>query len=322
MNLNRSDFEEFIEKLSRASLDEIIEAVASDADLRGYLAATAGNLRNQADVDRWNADPSNWVKGEDHDFYHFWESTQYLKDWSWKDAEKFDTLCDRKAIAYWAPILLKALVQRMKSVHSQSVQRELDGYAKELEKRKKAERLAEFIRRIPPKYRSASIHDFTREGWKHVIEDIRNGGSYLIFGGNGIGKTHLAYALAMSFLENGKNCEMRRLFPLLQAVSAFVQISKMSPADVIDHGLVKTVPSLIIDECDKVSQQDTAFRNFSYLIDRRYEEQLQTILFCNARSRDELEAKLGSSLCDRFQDRGWNANIADFTAAQSRRGAS
>ena len=321
MNLNRSDFEEFIEKLSRASLDEIIEAVAGDADLRGYLAATAGNLRNQADVDRWNADPSNWVKGEDHDFYHFWESTQYLKDWSWKDAEKFDTLCDRKAIAYWAPIILKALVQRMKSVHSQSVQRELDGYAKELEKQKKANRLSEFMGSIPAEFRGADVNDWPSQGARKLVESILAGGSALIWGGRGIGKTRLSYALLTKMLTDGKRAERHFTAAYASSFLSIAAAKKSTVYDVIDSYGLQENEALFLDEGDKMTN-DTQREVINYLIDRRYENHLQTVMLCNAVDDADLEAKLTTSIISRFSSRKWKSCVLHLEGEDRRATAS
>ena len=318
--LDRPDFDEYIERLSTAPIEEIVETVANDIDLRGYLSACAGTYANEADTDKWNYDHGSY-SGKDWDFLHFWETSQFLVGWTWKDMVKFEEEVDRKSIAYWAPKILRCLVQRMKSAHSQQVKKELEQHHEELEKKRRADQLSEFMSRVPKLYRNASIHDFSSKAWQDVIKGVDEGHSYLIYGGNGIGKTHFGYAVSIKIFEEGGTCEFRKLSTLLLGISALAQGSRMSTMDIIDMGLVRSKPILIIDECDKIDQKDTAFRNFSYLIDRRYEEQLQTILLCNADNADDLRAKLGSSICDRFTSKKWKADVVDFCGAKSRREA-
>lgn len=319
MNLNRADFDEYIHELSVSPVEKIIEEVSGDADLRGYLAATAGNIRNESGYDKWNYQQP--IPDEDCDFCHFWETSQALRDWGWKDHMRFAEENDRKSIAYWAPVILRALDQRMRSRHSQCLKKQLDEVQKETEERAKKEELADFIRRTPRLYHNASVHDFTAPAWKKIVHGAESGSSYLIYGGNGIGKTHFGYAFTMKMLADGKKCDFHRLPNMLLAISTMASKGSASAFDLIDSFMLHSKPVLILDECDKISQQDTAFRNFSYLIDRRYEESLQTILLCNARSEDELNAKLGSSLCDRFLSKKWGAEIVNLTKAQSRREA-
>ena len=94
----------------------------------------------------------------------------------------------------------------------------------------------------------------------------------------------------------------------------------VSATDAINEVLMRNLPVLIIDEADKVEMQGVPFRNLSYLINRRYEEQLQTVLFCNAVDIEELKSKFGGSIIDRFRANTWPAEIIDFTGARSHRG--
>lgn len=314
MDLNRPDFDEYIHNLMLSPLDKVIDEVAGDADLRGYLATCAGNYRNNGRFDR-NAVS---MQKDGVDFAFFWENTQVFKDWTWKDCVAFYEENDRKSIAFWAPLILKALDQRMRSVHSQRIKEQLDKEASEQEARRKKAIAESFEKSIPSSYINASIDDF-KGPWQTIIEGIDNGRSYLIFGGNGIGKTHFSYAIGRKLASNGKSCTRMRLSSILQKVSKEVTSSRLTAEEYIDIEFVHYCDFLIIDECDKVEQKDTAFRNFTYLIDRRCEELKQTLVLCNAVDEQELQSRIGPSVYDRFCSRKWKAEVVDFTEAKSKR---
>lgn len=311
------DFDEFIHELCRKPIEEIVDEVAEDYTLRSYLASCAENYRNGADFDRYNYE--NREPGHDWDWCHFWETTQFLTGWTWRDREEFETEADRTSIAFWAPKILRALSQRMNSQHARDVQEEIDRKEDELKKKEDEKRAELFSRNIPEQFKDASL-DKLSAGFRQLAERVENGHSYLIYSAPGAGKTFFSYALAADFIRKGKNCSREKLFQLLQRISKEAMNSRYTADEIIDMDYVKSCDLLILDECDKVEQKDTAFRNFSYLIDRRCEELMPTIILCNAADGDDLAAKLGSSVCDRFRSKKWKAHIINGTPSESRRG--
>lgn len=316
MDLNRPDFDEYIHELAKKPIEEIVEEVAGDPDLRNYLATCAGNYRNESGFDY--SSYRNSSLNPELDINRYWENTQVLKDWDFKDYMEFDEEVNRKTIAYWTPYILRALIQRMDSAHAARVQKKLDQEAADRAKRAKDENIARFLGSVPAIHKGASIDDFTG-AWKSIIEGFNDGCSFLIFGGNGIGKSRLSYAFGMKLVNDGKNFLISELFPLLQKISKEASTSKYTAEEIIQMDYVNGCDVLIIDECDKVSQQDTSFRNFTFLINKRYEALKQTVLFCNAATAEEVESKLGSSVTDRFCSKKWKAEIADFSGARSKR---
>ena len=314
-NLNRKDFEDFIKNLSTSPVEKIVDVVADDDELREYLATTAGNIRNGADFDQFNSGNREAT----FDYKDFWATSQYLVDWTWKDYKQFFSDCDRKSIAHWAPYILQALVQRMTSSHAKKVQTEIDRLDAMRQKRETAARFARFYATVPPTFRSASVSDFKSKVWLSIVEGVKKGRSYLLYGGNGIGKTHFSYAMAMHFLQEEKPCNRMELGTALSLISTLSQSQRTAMEKVVDNVFTKSCQLLILDEVDKTVVVPTNYRTLFYLVNKRYEWQLQTVLLCNADTEDEMNKLLGSSICDRFRADSWKAEIVDLTAATSRR---
>lgn len=311
-NLSRKDFEDFIKDLSTSPVEKIVDVVADDDELREYLATTAGNIRNGADFDQFNSGN----KAATFDYKDFWATSQYLVDWTWKDYKQFFSDCDRKSIAHWAPYILQALVQRMTSSHAKKVQTEIDRLDAMRQKRETAARFARFYATVPPTFRSASVEALPK-AWRDLAEGIRKGRSYLVFGNRGCGKTFFGYAVAMRLLQEEKPCSRMEIGSALSLVTTITQNQKITLEKVVDNVFTKSCQTLILDGIDQEVVTPSSHRMLSYLINRRYEWQLQTVLLCHALSQKEVSELLGSSICDRFRADTWKAEIVDFSKMKS-----
>ena len=259
------DIEEFFEWFEHLSVEEMVNLVVEDENLRGYLGYTCA-----------------------HDYAHRLDDPKLPKaifsdfhDWNWMTAEKYVEDVDRKTIGIWTPTITHALCYLLRQPVSREdrkkEQEAREKALKEKEDKEWSERLARFHERVPKIFRNASIHDFTG-AWKAVVDKALNGTSMILYGKNGIGKTRFGWALGMHFLEERKYCFFQTLQELSDGINAWVLKRGISATDAINEVLTKNLPVLIIDEADKVEMQGVPFRNFSYLINRRYEEELQTIL--------------------------------------------
>ena len=315
--LDRPDFDEYIHEMCSWPIERIVDEVADDEDLRGYLATCAGNYRNQLDWDEYN-----WKHRDESkvspDICYFYETARFLKDWNWMISEKFSEEADRKTIAEWAPSILRALDQRMQSQHSQNVKKRLEKENEEREKKAQKERLEKFANKIPVDFQGASAEKLS-DKWQKILGNVMLGHSFLIYSAPGAGKTFFGYSLGFEVLRKGKTFVMTRLFKLMQQISNSAMQSRYSADEIIDMDYVKSCDVLVIDEADKITMADTAFRNFSYLIDRRCEEHLVTIVLCNAADTNDIVQKLGPSICDRFQSKKWKAHILKIDVEQSMR---
>ena len=301
------DIEEFFNWFAHLGIEEMVNLVVEDETLRGYLGHVCA-----------------------HDYAHRLDDPTLpktlfapFKEWNWITAEKYVDDIDRKTIGIWTPTITHALCYMLRQPISQEArkkeQEERDRILKEKEDREWSERLARFYDRVPRIFQNASISDFTGP-WNEVVSKILKGESMILFGGQGIGKTRLGWALGMHFLQDRKYCFFQTLQELNDGINKWVLQKSISASDAINEVLMKNLPVLIIDEADKVELSGVPFRNLNYLINRRYEEQLQTLLFCNSSGIDELRTKFGDSVVDRFRAKTWPAEIIDFTGAKSHRG--
>lgn len=301
------DIEEFFDWFEHLGIEEMVNLVAEDENLRGYLGYTCA-----------------------HDYAHRLDDPKLPKpifdcfrEWNWQLAEKYVEEADRNTIGIWTPKIAHALCWFLKqpvSVEARKKEREaIEKLQKEKEDSEWAERLTRFYERVPKLFKNASVRDFTGP-WKAVVDKAISGTSMILYGKNGIGKTRFGWAVGMHFLQERKYCFFQTFQELNDGINKWVTQRGISATDAINEVLMKNLPVLIIDEADKVEMQGVPFRNFSYLINRRYEEQLQTILLCNANDMEELKTKFGGSIIDRFRSNTWPAEILDLTAAKSHRG--
>lgn len=232
------------------------------------------------------------------------------------------------ALDYWAEKLIGALEWMASSEPASNARQDLKDEFKAFENEKRIrkelefrEGLISFYASIPALYRNASISDFG-EG-SRLIGAFLSGTSAIIYGGNGIGKTHLAWALTKHWRETEKDLDRVAVFSTFDVfcsiISAMSARQYRAGVDVAEEMFVRKCSHLILDECDKTDMADSAFRNFSHVIGRRYEEGLQTILICNAVDEADARKKVGDSVFSRFRSKSWNAEIIELTGEDKRK---
>ena len=179
-------------------------------------------------------------------------------------------------------------------------------------------KLSTLIERIPKIFKFKGIPELGdfQDGTSAVSNLIRSGASLLIFGENGVGKSHLAWASNVYFTRQHKAVLQ---FDMFELKSMFTSMS-MSEGDMsrmILERLVDDCDVLIIDEVEKISMTDALYQSFSYLINKRYERLKQTILLGNG-TYESMEGLLGKSITSRFHSDKWNARICKFTGKDRR----
>ena len=158
-------------------------------------------------------------------------------------------------------------------------------------------KLASFIESIPIRYRDSDLgRDFPAD----FLSCLRNGHSGLILGGNGIGKTRMAWALAIYWKR--ENPEIT-----IQVVKGAELLSEVKAADgdwyqYIRHHFGNS-KHLIIDEVDKIRGSETDWMLLTYLIDHRYEWKRQTIVIGTCH-KDEAIRLIGQSSYSRLSEDG------------------
>lgn len=165
-------------------------------------------------------------------------------------------------------------------------------YNDEFERIEQESRVAAFMRSIPPLFRNAEISDFT-EGFQPKIQQLLEGHSALILGDNGLGKTHLAWALLKEHRRNGRTVYYGKaqllLFEIKRQDNPYTYIDKD-----LDHDC------LVIDEIDKIFESKADFIYINYLVDHRYEWGKQTVMLGNG-TREQFITSLGQSIYSRLR---------------------
>lgn len=303
MDLEGDDFLAEVRWLSELPLGDLVSEVKGNEALRGYLGETcAQSYRKDA---AWYADSKDVEPCfRCHDF----------RDWDNEQLRMFVEEKHEGIIGQWAPIIVKTLLARMMQPseveYRKKLAREADIAKQHEMKLRRDKDWQEFLHIVPRLYRNASVKDFSDGARKSIITPILETGlSCILYGGNGVGKTHLAWALFREFRYEGTTSWLSTLSALLSDISTKAITYKRSAIDIIEASMVRQLQVLLIDECDKTDIEGSAFKNFSHLINRRYEEGLQTVLLCNAIDKEELKRKLGDSIVSRFSSDAWVAKV-------------
>ena len=111
----------------------------------------------------------------------------------------------------------------------------------------------------------------------------------LILGGRaGTGKTHLAVAIAIYAMKQGRQAVFRLVSELLDELRG-ANVDDGDKYLSLMHSL-KEVPCLILDDLSKERTTKAASDYLYQIIDYRYRRELQTIITTNAQSIEELES--------------------------------
>ena len=187
---------------------------------------------------------------------------------------------------------------------------------KELEAARKAERIKKrinlFLETVPLRFKNATFDTFscTSEKQKSVVEFLKQGTSAVIYGSNGVGKTHLAFASCFHQVSLGKTAKYILAFDFFNALrKSFSDYT----TDRIMHEY-EGVEYLVIDEIDKTYGSQMEFTYLYSLINNRYNDMLPTVLITNAKP-DEFAAIVGQSALDRVASEG---KIIDLTGENYR----
>ena len=112
----------------------------------------------------------------------------------------------------------------------------------------------------------------------------REGLWLVLAGSRGAGKSHLATALALEVMRNGKQARFRMVSEMLDDLRA-------GNADGGYHeqmAWLKEVPCLVLDDLGKERGTAAGMEYLHQIVDARYREQRQTVITTNALTREEL----------------------------------
>lgn len=171
---------------------------------------------------------------------------------------------------------------------------ELEAEKAKMKEYQDRERWENLMAQIPPIYKEASINDFGK-GIQPKIQQMLDGSSALILGENGLGKTHLSWAILKELTKKGKRVKYVKAQLLLYEI-------KKHQDNIYDfiQGMYGKLDCLVIDEIDKIFESKADFIYLNYLIDYRYEWARQTIVMGNGDKGRFIES-LGQSIYSRLR---------------------
>lgn len=148
---------------------------------------------------------------------------------------------------------------------------------------------------IPTKYVDASLDDFPNAFDKY--EHIAGGGSMLMLGSTGVGKTRFIWAVAKQLVDNTGDSDQVKVITLQEMLAKV----RSSPGDWTEEVLRRYGQCiwLFVDECDKVNGNENDYIIASALVNKRYEWGLSTVFAGNG-DRDSIIAKLGEPVVSRL----------------------
>lgn len=134
-------------------------------------------------------------------------------------------------------------------------------------------------------YQRSESGDETRKAMIEAVNASKNGTCLIIAGKPGTGKTHLATAIAIQAMTQGKQA----IFRLVSAMLDEIQSTINGKGDY--DGLMKqfkNAPCLVLDDLGHENMTEARASYLHQIIDYRYSEKLQTIITTNARTPEEL----------------------------------
>ena len=172
------------------------------------------------------------------------------------------------------------------------------------------------------KYQGGDSGSETELAKLEAVRASEAGTNLILAGSPGTGKTHLAVAIAIKAMEEGK----RALFRLVSAMLDEIQAAIRDSGDY--DGLMrdfKTVPCLVLDDLGHENMTAARASYLHQIIDYRYAHKLQTIVTTNAKSVSELcewdKEEYVKPIVSRLLERGSWVTVSNAEDYRKKRGA-
>lgn len=154
-----------------------------------------------------------------------------------------------------------------------------------------------FIATVPERYQGASLSDFN-EG-ATVVQHILDGGSCLLTGPTGCGKTRMLYAVCKHLCRNYDPYEV--VMDTLPGLIAKIH-ENSGASDWLEYASEKYgkhTKVLVIDEFDKCKGSDSDYEILNHIVNERYSNMLQTIV-CGNGDIEKAKNILGDAVVSRL----------------------
>jgi DNA replication protein DnaC len=169
---------------------------------------------------------------------------------------------------------------------------------------------------IPKRYEECTIENFepVTKAHRHAVAEVgiyveqfpKNHEGFLIYGGTGVGKTHLAIGLMKKIAEKGYSCLFYDFRDLLNDIKATYQPnSSITETEIL--GRIYYVDVFILDELGAEKTTGWVRDTLMTILNKRYNDQKTTIITTNftdisSNDEDSLEERIGSRLRSRLYE--------------------
>lgn len=188
--------------------------------------------------------------------------------------------------------------------------------------------------RIPSRLKECTFSSYVVKGVdlplqaaKSVMEEVsRTGGSVILGGPNGCGKTHLAIACLSEAIAAGRTGVFVLVPELLQEIRSGFNNPGNAVRDIEET--VKKVDVLVLDDLGSEKTSDWVGERLFCIIDARYLSRKQTIVTTNAETMEQLTTLIGDrgdKICSRLyemtaENKVWLRNCSDYRKRRFRQG--
>ena len=148
-------------------------------------------------------------------------------------------------------------------------------------------KMSYFMSTVPPRYKDADLSDFTSGA--RIVNHILSGGSCLILGPTGVGKTRLMYAIGKNLVKTFGygQIEIHTLTMLISSIRSNSGFQDWADYAHEHYGVRTSL--LIVDELDKIKGNRSDYEIINLIIGERYDHKLQTVLVGNGSLGDARE---------------------------------
>jgi len=230
-----------------------------------------------------------------------------------------------KKIMSATPEELKAINDFADQIEKKELIEAEERRARKEKEHKKAEqdRINSEISRFPKRYAHATFENYQIYNdstaalkQERVISSLRSGNSLVMFGKNGTGKTHLAYAFLRENILAGKRCKYILAPDLFDEIkSTYTKGSEENSKELIEK--YARFDCLIIDELDKSFGTPSEFIGLYRIINARYDDMRPTIVMTNA-DDDTVISIVGRSCYERLIEHPGTAVYMDWKSYRAR----
>lgn len=158
-----------------------------------------------------------------------------------------------------------------------------------------------FLSSVPKRYINSTFSNYLcdTDKQKAIVAYLKQGKSAIIYGSNGTGKTHLAYACCFHQISQNKTAKYILAFDFFNEIRD--SFDTHTSNDIVMQ--YAKYDYLVIDEVDKTQGTAMEFAYLYSLINRRYNDIKPTVLVTNSKP-DELKVIVGASVIDRIGSDG------------------